>query len=91
MLVIRSSWSLRVRRVEKERYKKSNIYSVKRSGRTTVTVWGGMWLGGLTPLYRCQGNLTALQYVTNVLENTLLPYVNENFPQVEPVTFVQDK
>ena len=82
---------IRVRRVEKERYKKSNIYSVKRSGRTTVTVWGGMWLGGLTPLYRCQENITAVQYVTNVLENTLLPYVNENFPQVEPVTFVQDK
>jgi hypothetical protein len=68
-----------------------NIYSIKRSGRTTVSVWGGMWLGGFTPLYRVMNNLTSAQYVTNVLEGVLLPYVEEVFRTGEPVTFVQDK
>ncbi|KZS06499.1 Uncharacterized protein APZ42_030027 [Daphnia magna] len=61
-----------------------------RRGRTTVSVWGGMWLAGLTPLYRVMSNLTSAQYVTNVLEGVLLQYVEEVFPAGEPVTFVQD-
>ncbi|KZR97444.1 Uncharacterized protein APZ42_007679, partial [Daphnia magna] len=35
-------------------------------------------------------NLTSAQYLTNVLEGVLLPYVEEVFPAGEPVTFVQD-
>ncbi|KZS02768.1 Uncharacterized protein APZ42_000054, partial [Daphnia magna] len=56
------SWSsaahgqLRVRRSANERFDRKNIYSIKRSGRTTVSVWGGMWLGGITPLYRVTNN-----------------------------------
>ena len=92
------SWSsaahgqLRVRRPPKQRFNRENIYSIKRSGRTTVSVWGGMWLGGITPLtYRVTNNLTSAQYVTNVLEGVLLPYVIVEFPGVDPVVFVQNK
>lgn len=91
------SWSsaahgqLRVRRSANERFDRKNIYSIKRSGRTTVSVWGGMWLGGITPLYRVTNNLTSAQYVTSVLEQTLLLYVLAEFPGVDPVVFVQDK
>jgi hypothetical protein len=91
------SWSssahgqLRVRRQKKQRFSRENIYSIRRSGRTTVSVWGGMWLGGITPLYRVTNNLTSAQYVTNVLEGTLLPYVTAEFPAFDPVVFVQDK
>jgi hypothetical protein len=91
------SWSsaahgqIRVRRHQNERFKKKNIYSIKRSGRTTVSVWGGVWLGGLTPLYRVENNLNSAQYITNVLEGTLLPYIRQAYPHGEPVVFVQDK
>ncbi len=68
-----------------------NIYSVKRSDRSTVCVCGGMWLVGITPLYRVTNNLTSIQYVTNVLEGTMLPYVTAEFPAIGPVVFVQDK
>jgi hypothetical protein len=91
------SWSsaahgqLRVRRPPKQRFNRENIYSIKRSGRTTVSVWGGMWLGGITPLYRVTNNFTSAQYVTNVLEGVLLPYVIAEFPGVDPVVFVQGK
>jgi hypothetical protein len=70
---------------------RKKIYSIKRSGRTTVSVWGGVWLGGLTSLYRVQNNLTSAQYLTNVLEGTLLPYIFQAYPHGEPVVFVQDK
>ncbi|KZS00661.1 Uncharacterized protein APZ42_002958, partial [Daphnia magna] len=33
---------------------------------------------------------TSAQYVTSVLEQTLLPYVLAEFPGVDPVVFVQD-
>jgi hypothetical protein len=91
------SWSsaahgqLRVRRPPKQRFNREKIYSIKRSGRTTVSEWGGMWLGGITPLYRVTNNLTSAQYVTNVLEGVLLPYVIVEFPGVDPVVFVQNK
>ncbi len=91
------SWSsashgeIRVRRLRNDRFDRENIYSIKRSGRTTVSVWGGIWLGGFTPLYRVMNNLTSAQYVTNVLEEVLLPYVKEVFRAGEPVTFVQYK
>lgn len=82
---------IRVHRMANERYSRNNIHSVKNSGRVSVTIWAAMWLGGLSPIYRVQGNLTAVQYVNNVLENTLVPYANAFFPQNEPVHFVQDK
>jgi hypothetical protein len=91
------SWSsaahgqLRVRRPPKQRFNRENIYSIKRSGRTTVSVWGGMWLGRIAPLYRVANNLTSAQYVTNVLEGVLLPYVIAEFSGVDPVVFVQEK
>lgn len=81
---------IRVWRLPGKRYARENIHEVKVSGRTSVTVWAGMWLGGMTPLVRVQGNLTAVQY-TNILETTLLPYIEENFPAIEPTTIVQDK
>ena len=49
------SWSssaqgrIRVRRLNKQRYSGKNILHIKKSGRSTVSVWGGMWLGGVTP------------------------------------------
>jgi hypothetical protein len=55
-----------------------------------VSVWGGMWSGGLTRLSRVEGNFTAVQYV-NILENNLLPFIRVNFQRGERVTFVQDK
>jgi hypothetical protein len=90
------SWSslshgrVRVRRLRNDRFKKRNILNIKRSGRTSVSVWGGMWSGGLTRLSRVEGNLTAVQYV-NILENNLLPFIRVNFQRGERVTFVQDK
>ena len=90
------SWSsashgrVRVRRLRNDRFEKRNILSIKRSGRTTVSVWGGMWSGGLTRLSRVDGNLTAVQYV-NILETNLLAYIRANFPRGERITFVQDK
>ena len=58
-----------------------------------MSVWGGKWLGGITPLYRVTNKLTSAQYVTNVLEGVFLPYVIAEFPGVDPVVFVfvQDK
>ena len=91
------SWSwaahgqIRVRRHQKERFEKKNIYSIKISGRTTVSVRGGVWLGGLTLLYCVQNNLNSAQYITNVLEGTLLPYILQAYPHGETVVFVQDK
>jgi hypothetical protein len=90
------SWSssahgqIRVRRLNNQRYSRENILHIKKSGRSTVSVWGGMWLGGVTPLRRVVGNLTAVQYV-NILEGTLIPYLTDYFPPGEAVTFVQDK
>lgn len=90
------SWSstshgrVRVRRLRKERFEKKNILNIKRSGRTSVSVWGGMWSGGLTRLSRVEGNLTAVQYV-NILETNLLAFIRENFQRGERITFVQDK
>lgn len=81
---------IRVLRQKNKRYNRENILEVKVSGRTSVTVWAGMWLGGVTPLVRVQGNLTAVQY-TNILDTVLIPYIDENFPQIEPTTIVQDK
>jgi hypothetical protein len=49
----------RIRQPPKQRFNRENIYSIKRSGRTTVSVWGGMWLGGITLLYCVTKNLTS--------------------------------
>jgi len=90
------SWSssshgrVRVRRLKNDRFKKRNILNIKRSGRTSVSVWGGMWSGGLTRLSRVEGNLTAVQYV-NILETNLFAYIRVNFQRGERITFVQDK
>lgn len=90
------SWSssahgrIRVRRQCYHRFDTENILTVKKSGRTSVSVWAGMsWTGGLTPLRRVAGNLTAVQY-TAILDDTLMPYVAENFPD-QPFIFMQDK
>jgi hypothetical protein len=64
--------------------------NIKRSGRTSVSVWGGMWSGGLTRLSRVEGNLTAVQYV-NILETNLLAFIRANFQRGERITFIQDK
>ena len=81
---------IRVRRLDKQRDSRENILHIKKSGRSTVSVWGGMWLGDVTPLRRVVGNLTAVQYV-DILEGTLIPYLTDYFPPGEAVTFVQDK
>jgi hypothetical protein len=91
IMVILSARTTQSSATKKQRFSRENIYSIRRSGRTTVSVWGGMWLGGITPLYRVTNNLTSAQYVTNVLEGTLLPYVTTEFPAFDPVVFVQDK
>lgn len=53
---------IRVWRLDKTRYHRENIHEVKVNGRSSVTVWAGMWLSGMTRLVRIQGNLTAVQY-----------------------------
>lgn len=90
------SWSssahglIRVYRRKNERYNRENILEIKKSGRTSVCVWGAMWRGGVSPLRRINGNLTAIQYI-DILERSLVPYVNQFFPDDEQVTIVQDK
>lgn len=88
-----ASTQVRVRRLPKTRFNSENLLTVKRSGRTTVSVWDGFWLGGVTsPLYRVRNHLRSIQYVDNILEGVLLPYITENFvPEMLPVHFVQDK
>ncbi|XP_045024558.1 uncharacterized protein LOC123469599 [Daphnia magna] len=89
------SWSsssrggVRVRRLKKERSEKRNILNIKRSGRTFVSVWGGMWSGGLTRLSRVERNLTTVQYV-NTLKTNLIAFIRANFQRGERITFVQD-
>jgi hypothetical protein len=91
------SWSsnahgqIRVRRLPGKRFDKENIHQVKRSGRTSVCVWAGMWLGGLTPLVRVNGNLTARQYIDRMLNPVLLPFMAEINPPGEAHHFVQDR
>lgn len=71
------SWSsashgqIKVRRLRNERFARKNIYSIKRSGRTTASVWGGMWLCGLTPLYRVMNNLTSALYFSSTIHNAI--------------------
>lgn len=90
------SWSsssrggVRVRRLKKETSEKRNILNIKRSGRTFVSVWGGMWSGGLTRLSRVERNLTTVQYV-NTLKTNLIAFIRANFQRGERITFVQDK
>ncbi|EFX74969.1 hypothetical protein DAPPUDRAFT_251247 [Daphnia pulex] len=48
-----------------DEHRAGRLAFARRSGRTSVSVWGGMWSGGLTRLSRVEGNLTAVQYFTN--------------------------
>jgi hypothetical protein len=50
---------IHVRRLNNQRYSRKNILRIKKSDSSTVSVWGGMWLGGV--LRRVVGNLTTVQ------------------------------
>ena len=68
---------LRVRRPRGTRYEQKYIALLRRSGRTSVSVWEFMTRQGLSGLVRIQGHLTGILYV-RILQQNLLPYLANN-------------
>jgi len=66
------------------RYDAANIQPQRASGHVTVSLWGAMTAAGpLGPLI-ATGRLTGQRYV-EILENHLLPYLDEVVPPGEEV------
>lgn len=75
-----SSSSVRVYRPSGFRYEPHYIKNIKRSGRTTVSVWGCMSAQGIGSLCRIRGHLDGVSYC-DILEHTMIPDVlNNHFP-----------
>lgn len=77
----------RVYRRVGERFADACVTEVDRFRRGSVMVWGGISYHGKTNLVVIRGNLTAQQYVNDVLRPVVVPYVNAHNGRV---VFQQD-
>lgn len=77
-----------VYRIDGTRFQREHVQMKDGSGRKTVPVWSFFCSRGPGQLVRIQGRLTGQQYI-QILNNNLLPYLQEHFP-CQIIHFVQD-
>lgn len=71
-----------------ERFSQRNIQEVLNKGYGTVSVWGGIVGGKKTHLVRINGRLDAQQYILQVLQPYVVPFLQN--PENTADIFVQD-
>lgn len=71
---------IRVYRPPHARFQEQYTYSVKRSGRFNVNVWGWCSYKGLGVCYKVDGRFNADNY-SHILENVMLPSVRQLYPE----------
>ena len=67
---------VRVWRKVGQRYIQQCLIPTFKSGRKTVSVWGGFSVRGRTPLIRIHGNFNQSTY-RNIIDSTILPFMEE--------------
>ena len=82
-----ADWRIRVYRRPGERFSDDCVVETDRFGGGSVLIWGGICAGRKTPIVFIAGNLTAQRYRDEVLDITLLPFMNMYGPGL---TFQQD-
>lgn len=76
-------------RMKGTRYANENVRFRQQSGRITLGFWGCMSSHGPGQLVRTTPHMNSEEYI-QILSNMMLPYIDETFPGVPYVNFIQD-